>query len=423
MARVLIVEDEGIVALDLRRRLEDMGHVVAATVATGEDAVRDEAVMTPDLVLMDIRLSGALSGTAAARRIRERSSVPLIYLTAYAGDKSFDEVRETRPFAYLTKPIRSHELHAAVELALIHHGASGSLRLKGERLESVIHLVQDPVAVIDDGERVQLLNAAAAQLVGLGVAEAIGRSFAEVFGPERPDGDPLDIVAVMRTAAPRRAWPARVVARRDVPADVEMVVATLDTPESGALRVITIRDVTTQHARESRLRHSALHDPLTGLPNRLLFEEHLEHSHLQLSRRPDYVFAVAFVDLDGFKSVNDNYGHDEGDRVIRETAHRLKKLLRPSDVIARLGGDEFVVLVENLRTRDDLARVAGRVVDSIALPHTSGSASAIRLSASVGLATSAEGYSDPGAMLKAADAAMYAVKMRGKSGFAFAAPG
>jgi diguanylate cyclase (GGDEF)-like protein len=185
--------------------------------------------------------------------------------------------------------------------------------------------------------------------------------------------------------------------------------------------VITLRDVSEFVRILEGLRESAMHDPLTGAPNRRLFELHLKHTYEQLQRRPDYLFAVMFADLDGFKLVNDNFGHAAGDQVIMGVAQRIAAAVRPTDIVARMGGDEFVVLLENLASYDDAEAVATRVVDTLGRPFSVGDET-IRLTGSVGVAVSDRGYASAEQMIQSADQAMYQAKAQGKSRFCLAAP-
>ena len=157
--------------------------------------------------------------------------------------------------------------------------------------------------------------------------------------------------------------------------------------------------------------HRSLHDPLTGLPNRTLLSERLEHA-VARARRPNQVVAVLFVDLDRFKSINDRFGHHVGDLLLIEVASRLRHVLRPGDTLARLAGDEFVVLCEDLGAPDQAEVVAERIVATLGEPMSI-VGHRIEVTASVGLAFSGPGVDVPQSLLHDADFAMYQVKRAG----------
>ena len=172
-------------------------------------------------------------------------------------------------------------------------------------------------------------------------------------------------------------------------------------------------DITERKRTESQLKHDALHDGLTGLPNRVLFLNRLEHAMRRCARRgDDVIVAVLFLDLDRFKLVNDSLGHLSGDRLLVEVAARLDAALRPGDTVARLGGDEFTVLLEDLTDRSEAERVAERMLDTLNAPLRLDDRD-IYLSASIGIAV-APPDADPGEVIRDADAAMYRAKAEGK---------
>ena len=179
--------------------------------------------------------------------------------------------------------------------------------------------------------------------------------------------------------------------------------------------VAAMTDVTHQRELEDRLRAAALHDPLTGLPNRALLVDRLEHA-LRAGRRSGEPVTVLFCDLDGFKAVNDTHGHAAGDQVLAEVARRLSAAVRPGDTVARLGGDEFVLLCPGAQTAEAAAAIATRVEHALREPVRLAGGATARVGVSVGVAVS--GVAVPGAderpedLLTRADEGMYAVKQR-----------
>ena len=165
--------------------------------------------------------------------------------------------------------------------------------------------------------------------------------------------------------------------------------------------------------REEVLRHAALHDPLTGLPNRVLFFEHCQHA-IARAKRHEGMFAVLYADLDGFKAINDRHGHAAGDELLRGIATRLVGCLRPSDVAARIGGDEIVVLLGDLRGAGEAMSVAGRIAEVLQSSQWLGGKE-VRTTASIGVVVAGSQHDSPDALLRDADAAMYRAKSLGKA--------
>jgi diguanylate cyclase (GGDEF)-like protein/PAS domain S-box-containing protein len=179
----------------------------------------------------------------------------------------------------------------------------------------------------------------------------------------------------------------------------------------------TSRDISLRKQAEARIRYLASHDELTALPNRVMFSELLGHV-LENSRRYSRRFAVFFIDLDRFKFINDNLGHEAGDTLLREVANRLKSSLRSGDVVARLGGDEFVVLLPDMRDNEHASTVARKLQSSIIRPIEI-AGQEWRVTASIGISTFPDDALDEPSLMKHADIAMYHAKEEGKNNFQF----
>ena len=178
-----------------------------------------------------------------------------------------------------------------------------------------------------------------------------------------------------------------------------------------------IVDITEQKKSEQVLKYLATHDPLTGLPNRTLFSDRLHHA-LLLARRSNSNVAVMFIDLDGFKSVNDAFGHEMGDHVLERVARRLNSCVRESDTLARFSGDEFTLVVENITNPEDAAVIAQKIVTKLSVPLQE-EGQQITITASIGISIYPDDGEDERRLLKTADEAMYRVKKATKNGFRF----
>jgi diguanylate cyclase (GGDEF)-like protein/PAS domain S-box-containing protein len=186
----------------------------------------------------------------------------------------------------------------------------------------------------------------------------------------------------------------------------------LDAPPSATI-LVSIIDISQRKALEEQLRKMALHDSVTGLPNRTLLAEHIEHA-FTLARRHQNKVALLFIDLDHFKAVNDRFGHEAGDALLKQIAQRLSGCLRASDLAARLGGDEFVVVLEELHQPEQAMAVARKIITELGLPYQV-SATDITIGASIGVALYPDHATQADLLLRYADQALYTSKDKGRN--------
>jgi diguanylate cyclase (GGDEF)-like protein/PAS domain S-box-containing protein len=410
--RILIVEDESIVALDIQDRLESLGYEVPATVASGEMAVEMAGVLDPDLVLMDIHLQGQMDGIEAAEQIRQRFGMPVVYVTANADHPTVQRAKLTEPFGYIIKPFDERELHTTIEMALYKHQAGRALRESEERYRLLVELSPEAIVVQRD-EKIVYANLAAANLFGAeGVETLLGLAVGDFVHPDHRE----NFLARERHLAEHHQSNLKIekfVRLGGQVRDVEVVLASVTYGGKPATQIIT-RDITERRRAEEQLLHDAFHDSLTGLPNRALFIDHLRLSVNHCRRRKNYLFAILFIDLDRFKVINDSLGHMAGDELLIGIARRLEVCLREGDTIARLGGDEFTILLDGISDNRDALRVAERVQEVLAQPFAHAGRE-LFVSASVGIKYSGNGDEQPEDLLRDADTAMYCAKALGKA--------
>ena len=347
---------------------------------------------------------GVVSAALDARRSSERLLVGLSGLVLIVGLALALSLRQrvrkdfARAYQALTAEVEERK------------AAERALRASEERFRSLVQNSSDVVSIVDADGSVRYHSESVRRVLGYDPAELV-------------DGDPLALVhpddrervarfvaeaALRPGVTPAETW--RVRHRDGTWLHSETVAANLLEDANVRGLVLNTRDVSDRKELEAQLVHQAFHDGLTGLANRTLFTERVEHA---LARTGQGDTAVLFIDLDDFKHVNDSLGHAAGDQLLVAAARRLQGCLRPTDVAARLGGDEFAVLLERVTDAEAAAAVAGRVLDTLHQPFGLNGRT-IPIKASLGVATGRPGADEADELLRNADVAMYAAKAGGK---------
>ncbi|HEY6318041.1 MAG TPA: EAL domain-containing protein, partial [Acidimicrobiia bacterium] len=294
--------------------------------------------------------------------------------------------------------------------------AEGALRVSEERFRSAFEFAPIGMALADQAGRLVRCNEALAHMLGGSPAEITGRTIREITHPE--DWDDNDDKIHRLFSGELRGYKLE---KRYLHADGHAIWVSVSVSgvrdADGVTRYMIgqIEDITERKAIGERLVHQAIHDPLTGLPNRLLFMDRLRDLMAGSAGRR-HRFAVLFVDLDHFKVINDSLGHEAGDQLLLAVGHRLRRMLRPTDTVARFGGDEFTILCPDVDDPESVTSLAERVLEEIARPVwlVDGEVFA---TASIGIACSmqrADGPESPETLVRDADAAMYRAKELGR---------
>jgi diguanylate cyclase (GGDEF)-like protein/PAS domain S-box-containing protein len=282
--------------------------------------------------------------------------------------------------------------------------AEQALRASEERYRSIVENAQEGISILDGEGRFTFANPRTAELLGRDVTSLTGLPASALLGPHGTESEGSSPAPTQYEATTIRPDGSSV--------DLMISTAPLRLSGSGlAGSLCMMSDISVRREAEEKLAHWALHDPLTGLPNRTLLMDRVDQALSRVRRQPGTVAAL-FCDLDGFKEVNDSYGHHVGDELLQAVAGRLQAAVRPADTVARIGGDEFVVLCEDLADEGAAFGLAARVLSSVAEPlHVAGHELPLTVSVGVALALSA----DAGELLRNADAAMYLAKQRGRN--------
>ncbi|MFD2113662.1 putative bifunctional diguanylate cyclase/phosphodiesterase [Thiorhodococcus fuscus] len=285
---------------------------------------------------------------------------------------------------------------------------------------SVIENTAEGIMVMSIDGRILEVNPGFTRITGYASEEVIGRSF-KLLRSDRHGEDFFD--QLWRCLHATGRWDGEMWSRRkDGEVFLERrVVDVVCDPEGQPTHYVSVfSDVTSDYHKDQQLLHQALHDPLTGLGNRKLLLDRLEHGIAQ-SRRNGCRFGVLIFDLDQFKAVNDSLGHHVGDQLLCEVAGRLKARLRASDTLVRLGGDEFVALMSDLRQPDDAVVLAHELLDAFARPFELPN-NRMHVRSSLGIAIYPDDGTDPDVLMKNADMALYAAKAAGRNTYHFFKP-
>jgi diguanylate cyclase (GGDEF)-like protein/PAS domain S-box-containing protein len=294
--------------------------------------------------------------------------------------------------------------------------ADEELRLWGTVLEHIA----DGVMVIDLNGKIVAINPAFTQITGYTQAEAVGQH----SNLTRTNlHEPTFYEALWRDLAETGFWRGEIWNNRkngEVYLEWLTVSAVRDDDANISHYVAVFSDITRAKEAQAKLDHLAHHDPLTALPNRLLFQDRLQHALAQSARNKTQL-AVLFIDLDRFKNVNDTLGHHVGDELLKKVAKSLSGSLREGDTLARLGGDEFIVLLENTDGEYSAGHVAGKLVSMFEQPFMVNDYE-LFVTCSVGVSLYPQDASDLNMLIRNADVAMYQAKARGRNNYQFYAP-
>ncbi len=296
------------------------------------------------------------------------------------------------------------------EAVIVAHPSERERAPRSKLMEDVLASLPEGVA-IEHQNHVLYANPAFTRMFGYNVEEASGGSLRELIVPETRLNENASLLKAVDDHGFATAETVRCNKAGEL-VDVSLQIAPLLVDGARLGYVFTFRDIGEHKETEKKLEHDAMHDVLTGLPNRALF---LDHVNLTLNRRlrdPGQGCGVLYVDLDEFKQVNDSLGHAAGDALLIAAAGRLRACLRPQDSAARLGGDEFVVLVENIVSPYDLEVVASRILQEMERPFEV-FGHEVRAGASIGAAVAGPDHLTSDLLLRDADFAMYRAKQAG----------
>ncbi|OGD21628.1 MAG: hypothetical protein A2W03_16945 [Candidatus Aminicenantes bacterium RBG_16_63_16] len=415
--RILIVEDEGLIARDIENMVKNAGYAVCGVVQSGPEAIRQAELLEPDLILMDIILQGDMDGIEAANIIRDQCGLPVIYLTSHADETTLERAKLSEPLGYTLKPVEQKELMTVMELALYKYKMELKLREREEWLGTILQSIGEGVLATDRTGCVTFMNPVAEKLTGWRQQESIGKPLTSILHAVDEDNGKLVRISIPEILAGHFKSPLNgtvqiVNYQEKIPVELNATLIR-DAKDGASGLVLVLYDLTERKRYEEKLRYNAVHDHLTDLPNRTLFFDRLSMALAQ-AQRDSHLVAIIMLDLDEFKKVNDTQGHNAGDRLLQGVASRLTHMFRRSDTIARLGGDEFVLLLPDLPYSEVARNVAERIIHCFQKPFDIEGVQ-IATTASLGVAVFPGDGEDAETLIKNADIAMYRSKDEGRN--------
>lgn len=353
-----------------------------------------------------------------------REEIAAKYRRRLAGEQ-FENRYET---VFLTKAGERREVEVAVAMLKVEDKTRVLVIARDiterKRQEEILRIYQaavaaaaDSIVITDSNALIEYVNPAFTRATGYTLEEVRGKTPSLIKSGMHGK---TFYHKMWHTLLAGREWKGEIVNRRKNGETYheDMAIAPVLDAMGNIDRFVAVkRDVTERKRLEQRLAHMAHYDELTGLPNRALFFDRLDHTLVQAKRKGN-LFAILFIDLDGFKNVNDRLGHEAGDNLLREVAQRLTQCIRESDTVARMGGDEFTIILSSIAQATDAGQVAEKVIESLAAPIFPGSLRC-KVGASIGISLYPTDGIDRETLLNRADAAMYRTKEQGKNAYCY----
>jgi len=414
--KIFLVGSDSSVITDIASKLESIGHHVIGQSDDGDSSAGKIGKLLPDLVLVDLHLKSAITGVELARKILTEFNIPVLFISSSSDTSTLQSAMPSQAYGLINKPFELSDLKSSIILTLYKHGMNRQLRESEERYALALRATND--GIWDWNLLSNQIQYSGRWLEMLELKEGeIGTDPEDWFKLIHPNdmktfheklsvhikgvSDHFELEYRIKSASGQTLWVlCRGIAVRDNKGEVFRIVGSQS-------------DITARKIAEERLAHDALHDALTGLPNRILFWDRLQNRIERTKRNPEDLFAVMFIDLDRFKLVNDSLGHAAGDHFLITVSNRLKQCLRFEDTISRLGGDEFAIILNSITGIEDAGRVADRIKSNLITTAVLGGGIERSSTASVGIVIFNEGYSTSEELLRDADIAMYRAKSMG----------
>ncbi|MBH3337952.1 EAL domain-containing protein [Pseudomonas mendocina] len=428
--QVLLVVDDRMENLEAMQALLEDGEWQLRCASSGEEALRCLLEEDVGLVLLDVQMPG-MDGFEVARLMRGNPRTrltPIIFVSAIA--QTHDAVLRgysSGAVDFVLKPFDPSVLRHKIHSLLEHEHNRCELQALSQQLErarafnaSVLDNAAEGILVVGEDGRIQFANPAMAQMLDGEVGDLEGVDLLSFLKNPASEGGWLqsEFYRHFKRDATYRVHEAMMRTFKGGCLPVALSCSPL--PRQQRAMVLIALDMSVVRNLHAQLESQAVTDSLTGLLNRRGFHQALESALARIERSGQRV-AVLYLDLDGFKRINDSLGHDVGDQLLRRVGEQLKACLRPYDSLARIGGDEFTALLDNLGHPEDAAKVAEKLIELVSVRHTLDGVD-FTLGASVGIACFPECGQSVEGLLRSADMAMYEAKRAGRQQYRFFSP-
>lgn len=426
--RILVVDDEPTARLLMRAALAKSGFEVGVAV-DGEDALRQFCEQPFDMVMLDVEMPG-MNGYQVCAALREEAgdTLPIVMVTGMDDPQSIEQAYEVGATDFIAKPINWSLIVHRVKYLMRASQAALDLQAANIRNAAVLAAIPDLLFEVDLDGRFLNYHSPRTDLLAAPAGSFIGKTTAEVLSPAAAEVCMSALLEAHATGSSSGKQYALQLAEGTFWFELSVSRKAVGTGQK-PLFIALSRDITERKAAEHRIYQHAFFDSLTGLPNRQSFLDRLDRE-VSSARRETKKLAILFIDLDGFKSINDTLGHNTGDLILQWASERLRKGTRPDDMVARtmndatelalarLGGDEFTVLIPDIAQAEDALVVAHRIRELMRHPFVTDGRDLV-LTASIGIALYPEDGDDSTSLLKHADTAMYHAKDKGRDNCQF----
>ncbi len=412
--KILIVEDERIIALDLQRRLIRFGYPNPVITTNGLDALKAIDMDKPSIILMDIMLSSDFDGIETASIIKEKYNIPLIFLTAFSDEKTVERAKKAEPYGYILKPFKEKELYTTIDIALYKFQSNEKLKKQERWSSAILHSIEDGIIATTQNGLIEFMNPVAEKITDYLQEDVKNLSLDRIF--ELTDSKTQTLIQMpvfSKTFNESFMFKDSFISNKKlerIPVEGS-IAAIIDKNGNIEGQVLAFRDISEKRKLSQTISYQAKHDTLTGLLNRDSFskilEELIDDAITELNSH-----AFLYLDLDQFKVVNEVCGHTAGDEMLLTTTSIINKVIRSSDICARLGGDEFGILLNGAHLQQALfiaKRLQSRLKESKIVRNDQ----VFNINTSIGLVMLSENSKDLQSVLAAADDACFIAKDEG----------